>query len=111
VGRPYSCCHLQCKSSRITTVDDDRFRSDEEGLHEPRPGRLARVADLPRDDELQSARESPAGAIGRRAEPIVGATIVSHLEDAIAAVKLTVSEEEIRRLQEPYRPHAIAGHQ
>lgn len=63
------------------------------------------------DDELRGARESPVGAIGRRAGPIVGATILSHVEDAIAAVELTVSEEEIRRLQEPYRPHAIAGQQ
>jgi 1-deoxyxylulose-5-phosphate synthase len=43
--------------------------------------------------------------------PIVGATKLAHLEDAIAAAELSLSEEEIRRLEEPYRPHAIAGHQ
>jgi aryl-alcohol dehydrogenase-like predicted oxidoreductase len=42
--------------------------------------------------------------------PIVGATKVGHLEDAIAAEQLSLSENEIERLEEPYVPHAIAGH-
>jgi aryl-alcohol dehydrogenase-like predicted oxidoreductase len=42
--------------------------------------------------------------------PIVGATKIEHLEDALAAEQLTLSAEEIERLQEPYVPHAIAGH-
>ena len=42
--------------------------------------------------------------------PIVGATKVEHLEDAIAAEQLSLSAEEIERLEEPYVPHAIAGH-
>jgi 1-deoxyxylulose-5-phosphate synthase len=42
--------------------------------------------------------------------PIVGATKLEHLEDALAAVELELSDEEIERLEEPYVPHAIAGH-
>ncbi|MEN3306692.1 MAG: 1-deoxyxylulose-5-phosphate synthase [Micromonosporaceae bacterium] len=42
--------------------------------------------------------------------PIVGATRLSHLDDAIAAVDVTLSDEEIKRLEEPYRPHPISGH-
>jgi aryl-alcohol dehydrogenase-like predicted oxidoreductase len=42
--------------------------------------------------------------------PIVGATKLSHLEDAIASVEVTLSDEEIKRLEEPYRPHPIRGH-
>jgi len=42
--------------------------------------------------------------------PIVGATKLQHLEDALAAVELSLSEDEILRLQEPYIPHAISGH-
>jgi len=42
--------------------------------------------------------------------PIVGATKVEHLEDAIAAEQLALSDEEIRRVEEPYVPHAISGH-
>ena len=44
------------------------------------------------------------------AAPIVGATKLGHLEDAIAATDVTLSEEEVARLEAPYRPHPILGH-
>ncbi|HEU5373610.1 MAG TPA: aldo/keto reductase [Gaiellaceae bacterium] len=43
--------------------------------------------------------------------PIVGATKLEHLEDALAAERLELSDDEIARLQEPYVPHAISGHE
>jgi 1-deoxyxylulose-5-phosphate synthase len=43
--------------------------------------------------------------------PIVGATKLDHLEDALAAEQLSLSEEEMARLEEPYVPHAVVGHQ
>ena len=42
--------------------------------------------------------------------PIVGATNVQQLEDALTAEQLSLSEDEIARLEEPYVPHAISGH-
>jgi aryl-alcohol dehydrogenase-like predicted oxidoreductase len=42
--------------------------------------------------------------------PIVGATKLEHLEDAIAAERLSLSDEEIAALEERYVPHAVAGH-
>jgi aryl-alcohol dehydrogenase-like predicted oxidoreductase len=42
--------------------------------------------------------------------PIIGATKLSHLEDALAAEELSLSEEEIARLEEPYVPHPVLGH-
>jgi 1-deoxyxylulose-5-phosphate synthase len=42
--------------------------------------------------------------------PIVGATKLSHIEDALAAGKLVLSEDEMRRLEEPYVPHPVLGH-
>jgi aryl-alcohol dehydrogenase-like predicted oxidoreductase len=42
--------------------------------------------------------------------PIVGATKLEHLEDALAAAELTLSAEEIPRLEEPYEPHPVIGH-
>ena len=42
--------------------------------------------------------------------PIVGASKPHHLDDAVAAVEVKLSAEEIARLEEPYLPHAIAGH-
>ncbi len=42
--------------------------------------------------------------------PIVGATRPEHLADAVASVDLQLSDDEVKRLEEPYRPHGIAGH-
>jgi aryl-alcohol dehydrogenase-like predicted oxidoreductase len=42
--------------------------------------------------------------------PIVGATKPGHLEDALAAEQLDLSDEEMRRLEEPYVPHPVLGH-
>jgi 1-deoxyxylulose-5-phosphate synthase len=42
--------------------------------------------------------------------PIVGATKGGHLEDALAAEDLSLTEDEVRRLEEPYLPHPVLGH-
>ena len=42
--------------------------------------------------------------------PIVGATKLSHLEDALAAETLDLSDEEVKSLEEPYVPHPVLGH-
>ena len=42
--------------------------------------------------------------------PIVGATRLAHLEDAVAAVDLKLDDEECRVLEEAYRPHPVRGH-
>jgi 1-deoxyxylulose-5-phosphate synthase len=42
--------------------------------------------------------------------PIVGSTRPGHMADALAAEQLTLSQEEMRRLEEPYVPHPVLGH-
>jgi aryl-alcohol dehydrogenase-like predicted oxidoreductase len=42
--------------------------------------------------------------------PIVGATKLSHLEAALGALEIALTEEEVRRLEEPYVPHPVLGH-
>jgi aryl-alcohol dehydrogenase (NADP+) len=41
--------------------------------------------------------------------PIVGATKISHLEDAAAAVTLRLDAEELAALESPYTPHSVVG--
>ena len=41
--------------------------------------------------------------------PIIGATKPKHLEDAVGAIDVKLTEDDIKRLEEPYIPHAIAG--
>ena len=42
--------------------------------------------------------------------PIVGSTKMEHLDQSIAALDIKLTEEEIKRLEEPYRPHPVLGH-
>jgi 1-deoxyxylulose-5-phosphate synthase len=58
------------------------------------------------------AQVALAWLLGRPAvsAPIVGATKLDHLDDAVAAVDLTLTAEEVARLEAPYRPHPVIGH-
>jgi len=43
--------------------------------------------------------------------PIIGATKISHLDDAIGALNIKLSKEDTIYMEEPYVPHSIVGHQ
>jgi len=42
--------------------------------------------------------------------PIIGASKMAHLEEAVAALKIALSPEERKQLEEPYQPHRVLGH-
>jgi aryl-alcohol dehydrogenase-like predicted oxidoreductase len=42
--------------------------------------------------------------------PIIGASKMQHLEEAVAALDVELSDEDIAFLEEPYRPHQVLGH-
>jgi aryl-alcohol dehydrogenase-like predicted oxidoreductase len=70
-------------------------------------------------DELSRERGLPPAQIAlawllhkpAMTAPIVGASKPHHLDDAIAAVGVKLSAAEIAKLEEPYVPHKIAGHE
>jgi aryl-alcohol dehydrogenase-like predicted oxidoreductase len=70
------------------------------------------VLDVARERGIAPAEVALAWLLSRPGvtAPIVGATRLAHLETAIAAVDVTLGEEEVKRLEAPYRPHAVAGH-
>ena len=41
--------------------------------------------------------------------PIIGATKMDHLEQAIAALEISLTDEEIAAMEEPYQPRGIIG--
>jgi aryl-alcohol dehydrogenase-like predicted oxidoreductase len=43
--------------------------------------------------------------------PIIGATKLPHLDDAAAALEVTLSEDEVKQLEAPYKPHPVLGHE
>jgi aryl-alcohol dehydrogenase-like predicted oxidoreductase len=69
-------------------------------------------------NEVAAERGVPAAQIGLAwllqrpgvTAPIVGSTKKKHLEDALAAEALTLSAEEVERLEKPYVPHPVLGH-
>jgi aryl-alcohol dehydrogenase-like predicted oxidoreductase len=70
--------------------------------------RLAQVADA---RQLPMAQVALAWQFTKPyvTAPIVGATKQQHLEDALAALTVTLSSDEIARLEEPYAPHPVLG--
>ncbi len=42
--------------------------------------------------------------------PIIGATRPHHLDDAVAAVSVQLTPDEIRHLEEAYQPHPVLGY-
>lgn len=43
--------------------------------------------------------------------PIIGATKIAHLEDAVGALSVKLSEDEVSYLEAPYVPHPVVSHQ
>jgi aryl-alcohol dehydrogenase-like predicted oxidoreductase len=68
---------------------------------------IDRTNEIARERGVSPAQIAMAWLLSKPAvsSPVFGATKPHHLEDAIAAVSLTLSDEEIRRLEELYQPH------
>jgi aryl-alcohol dehydrogenase-like predicted oxidoreductase len=73
---------------------------------------VERVAVLAGERGVPPAQVALAWLLHKRGvtAPIVGATKLEHLQDALAAEQLTLSDEEVARLEEPYVPHPVLGH-
>jgi aryl-alcohol dehydrogenase-like predicted oxidoreductase len=71
-----------------------------------------RVAELAAERNCTSAQVALSWLLHKPGvtAPIIGATRLEHLEDALGAERLELSEEGIERLEELYQPHPIAGH-
>ncbi|HME19555.1 MAG TPA: aldo/keto reductase [Nitrososphaerales archaeon] len=43
--------------------------------------------------------------------PVVGPTTVAQLEELVSALDINITADDVKRLEEPYRPHPVMGHQ
>ena len=73
---------------------------------------VERVAEVAAERGVSPAQVALAWLLHRPGvtAPIVGATKLEHLEDAVAAEQLSLSDEETARLEEPYVAHPVLGH-
>ncbi len=71
-----------------------------------------RITDVARKRGISNAQVALAWVLQQPGvtAPIVGASKMQHLEDAVAALNVKLSEEELKVLAEPYQPHRILGH-
>ena len=70
---------------------------------------INRVSELAEKKGVSMTEVSLAWLLTKVTSPVVGATKVSHIDGAVKAVGLELSEEEIRYLEETYVPHALVG--
>ena len=70
---------------------------------------IDRVAELAEKNGVTMTEVSLAWLLTKVTSPIVGATKLSHIEGAAKAVELSLDDEELAYLEEPYVPHTLAG--
>ena len=71
-----------------------------------------RVVQLAQKHEVSPAQIALAWLLHKPGvtAPIIGASKMRHLEEAVAAVEISLSAEDNAYLEEPYKPHPILGH-
>jgi len=71
-----------------------------------------RLTEVARANGLSNVKAALAWMVSKRGitAPIIGASKPQHLNDAIAALSVKLSDADVRKLEEPYRPHRILGH-
>jgi aryl-alcohol dehydrogenase-like predicted oxidoreductase len=73
---------------------------------------IAALREVAADRGLPSAQVALAWVMSRPGvtAPIIGATRLGHVEDAVAAEQLELTEDEVTKLEALYRPHPVLGH-
>ena len=70
---------------------------------------IARASEIAEKRGVTMTEVSLAWLLTKVTSPVVGATKMHHVEGAVKATELELSEEEIAYLEEPYIPHPLAG--
>jgi aryl-alcohol dehydrogenase (NADP+) len=73
---------------------------------------VERVREVAERLGTSSAQVALAWLLGKPAitAPIVGVTKPEHLQEAIKSIDLELSDDDVKAIEEPYQPHAVAGH-
>jgi aryl-alcohol dehydrogenase-like predicted oxidoreductase len=97
---------------------DETLRAQTDALAKTRYTQEDNMTTIQRVSELAEAHGLPLAQVALAwmlskpvvTAPIIGATKPHHLDDAIAALSVKLNPDEIRQLEEAYRPHPIIGH-
>jgi aryl-alcohol dehydrogenase-like predicted oxidoreductase len=115
---PFSPLARGMLTRKPSKEQNETLRAQTDALAKTRYTQEDNVAIVQRVSELAEARGLPMAQVALAwmlakpviAAPIIGATKPHHLEDASAALSVELSPDEIRHLEEAYRPHPIIGY-
>lgn len=73
---------------------------------------VERVVEIAQEKDVSPAQIALAWIFSKDyvTSPILGATKIEHIEQAVDALEIKLSEDDITRLEEVYQPHPILGH-
>jgi 1-deoxyxylulose-5-phosphate synthase len=106
---------LSGKYKRGKTPETVRYRTDKyfpERFFRPEDFDVVeRAEEVAKEKGVSTAQVALAWLFKKGVDaPIIGATKVEHLEEAVQALDIHLSEDDVKRLEEPYKPHRIMGH-
>lgn len=108
-------CQREGSGFRGKYMDADEHKSKRISTYRANGGNKIneRVEELAIDNDATMPQISIAWLLHKEIVdvPIIGATSVSHLEEAVEAIDINLSDSEIAYLQEPYGPVEINGHE
>ncbi len=105
---------LTGKYKRRETPDSARYRSDKyfaERFFRPEDFDVVeRAEEVAKEKGVTTAQIALAWLLHKGVcAPIIGATKVDHVEEAVQSLDVKLSSDDIKRLEEPYKPHRIIG--
>ncbi len=115
---PFSPLARGVLARKATKEQEATLRYQSDSLAKSRYAQEDNLTTVERVSEVAEARGIPMAQVALAwiyskpfvNSPIIGATKPHHLEDAIAAISVKLTAEEITRLEEPYRPHPVIAH-
>jgi aryl-alcohol dehydrogenase-like predicted oxidoreductase len=115
---PFSPLARGVLARKPTRDQNDTLRYQSDALAKSRYAQEDNLTTVERVSALADARGLPMAQVALAwmlskpvvTAPIIGATKPHHLEDAIAAISVQLTPDEIQHLEEPYRPHPIIAH-
>jgi aryl-alcohol dehydrogenase-like predicted oxidoreductase len=114
---PFSPLARGWLARKLSPEQNETLRAQADAVTKQRYDREDNVTIVQRVSELAEARGLPMAQVALAwmlskpivTAPIIGATKPHHLEDAVAALSVRLTPEEVQQLEEAYRPHPIIG--
>ncbi|KAJ1306642.1 hypothetical protein OPQ81_007637 [Rhizoctonia solani] len=98
------------KAVKTNRAENDPLRDYYATAHPGNPKIVEKVEEIAKKHGATMAQIAIAWSLTKVTAPVVGTSSLKNLEDLADAVRIKLSEEEIKALEEPYGPQAVFGH-